>query len=180
MQVKFFFPKRFNTPPPPLEPPFPMTSGLEPTKHMYVCERRRSKIYFRYQYAQELVTHDAHNNTYDYKHSFSVELVPICKDDLVCLSKKLAQSLGNIGRLCLCSRVSNLIHLIDPNTGQVADLSSTDYWRYPFEVLCYPKMAVEFTIIDIEPAEINLGPGHGPVSNKVIKNLVILGEKSLI
>lgn len=125
--------------------------------------------FYRYQYAQELVTHDPHNNTYDYKHSFSVELVPICKDDLVCLPKKLAHSLGNISRLCLCSRISNLIHLIDPHTGQMAELSSTDYWRNPFEVLCYPKMAVEYTIIDIEPAEISLGSGHGAVSNKVIK-----------
>lgn len=33
----------------------------------------------RYQHAQELVTHDPHNNTYDYKHSYSVEIVPICK-----------------------------------------------------------------------------------------------------
>jgi nonsense-mediated mRNA decay protein 3 len=28
----------------------------------------------RYQYAQELVTHDTKNNTYDYKHSFRYQL----------------------------------------------------------------------------------------------------------
>src|SRR5688572_25626486 len=33
----------------------------------------------RYKEAQELVTHDPHNNTYDYKHTYSVEIVPICK-----------------------------------------------------------------------------------------------------
>jgi len=29
--------------------------------------------------SQELVSHDVHNNTYNYKHTFSVEIVPICK-----------------------------------------------------------------------------------------------------
>ena len=29
--------------------------------------------------SQELVSHDIHNNTYNYKHTFSVEIVPICK-----------------------------------------------------------------------------------------------------
>lgn len=29
--------------------------------------------------SQELISHDTHNNTYNYKHTFSVEIVPICK-----------------------------------------------------------------------------------------------------
>ncbi|PIO62096.1 hypothetical protein TELCIR_16362, partial [Teladorsagia circumcincta] len=33
----------------------------------------------RYHYAQELVSHDTKNNTYDYKHTFCVEIVHICR-----------------------------------------------------------------------------------------------------
>ena len=33
----------------------------------------------RYHYAQELVTHDPKNNVYDYKHTYCVEIVPVCK-----------------------------------------------------------------------------------------------------
>ena len=33
----------------------------------------------RYKTAQELISHDIHNNTFNYKHTFSVELVPVCK-----------------------------------------------------------------------------------------------------
>ena len=29
--------------------------------------------------SQELISHDTHNNTYYYKHTYSVEIVPICK-----------------------------------------------------------------------------------------------------
>ena len=33
----------------------------------------------RYKTSQELVSHDVHSNTYQYKHTFSVEIVPVCK-----------------------------------------------------------------------------------------------------
>ena len=33
----------------------------------------------RYKTSQELVSHDIHSNTFQYKHTFSVEIVPICK-----------------------------------------------------------------------------------------------------
>jgi hypothetical protein len=68
--------------------------------------------------AQELVSHDIHNNTFNYKHTFSVEIVPICKDNVVCLPVKLAQHLGNMGQICIVYRVTQAIHVIDPNTCQ--------------------------------------------------------------
>ena len=71
-----------------------------------------------YQTAQELVSHDIHNNTYNYKDTFSVEIVPICKDNIVCLPKKLAQKLGNMSQICVVQRVTQTLHLIDPNTCQ--------------------------------------------------------------
>ena len=36
-------------------------------------------IILRYKTSQELISHDTHNNTYQYKHTFSVEIVPVCK-----------------------------------------------------------------------------------------------------
>ncbi len=51
---------------------------------------------YRYKTAQELISHDTHSNTFNYKYTFSVEIVPVCKDNVVCLPRKLAQQLGNI------------------------------------------------------------------------------------
>ena len=34
---------------------------------------------YRLKTSQELVSHDIHNNKFQYKHTFSVELVPISK-----------------------------------------------------------------------------------------------------
>jgi len=68
----------------------------------------------RYVTAQQLISHDTHNNTYNYKYTFAVEIVPICKDDVVCLPLQTARALGNIGQLCVVLRVTQQILLVDP------------------------------------------------------------------
>lgn len=100
--------------------------------------------------SQELISMDIHTSTKSYKFSFSVELVPICKDDLVALPIKLAQQIGNIAPLTVCHRVGTSINLIDPQTLQTADVSTPIYWRTPFVSLADVQELVEFVIMDIE------------------------------
>ena len=90
-------------------------------------------VSFRFETSKRLISHDIHSNIYNYKYTTMVEIVPICKvtnprnqteemklvrlqDDIVCLSKKQSKQLGNIGPLCICSRVTQNIYLIDPRT----------------------------------------------------------------
>ena len=107
--------------------------------------------------SQELISMDIHTSTKSYKFSYSIELVPICKDDLVALPIKLAKSIGNISPLTLCYRVGTSINLIDPNTLQIADVSTPIYWRSPFNSLADVQELVEFVVMDIEP----IGPPKG-------------------
>jgi nonsense-mediated mRNA decay protein 3 len=107
--------------------------------------------------SQELISVDIHTSTKSYKFSFSVELVPICKDDLVALPVKLAQQIGNIAPLTICHRVGTSINLIDPNTLQTADVSAPLYWRSPFTSLADVQELVEFVVMDIEA----IGPPKG-------------------
>lgn len=100
--------------------------------------------------SQELISMDIHTSTKSYKFSFSVELVPICKDDLVALPIKLAQHIGNISPLTICHRVGTSINLIDPQTLQTADVSTPIYWRTPFISIADVQELVEFVIMDIE------------------------------
>ncbi|GMH23946.1 hypothetical protein Nepgr_025789 [Nepenthes gracilis] len=46
---------------------------------------------------KELVSHDPKSNNYNYKYTFSVEICPICGEDLIYLPPKAATSLGNLG-----------------------------------------------------------------------------------
>eukprot|EP00977_Amphora_coffeiformis_P004627 scaffold1000_cov166-Amphora_coffeaeformis.AAC.17 len=97
--------------------------------------------------SKKLVSTDDKSNIANYKHTNLVEICPLCKDDLlyfcVCLTfpvvslrpTKLARNLGNIARLVLVKNVSNIIHLIDPLTGQTATLESDVYWRDPIRPL---------------------------------------------
>lgn len=72
----------------------------------------------KYQHSKKLLSHDIHSNIYNYKFTYCVEIVPISKDSLVCLPKKLTNQLGSICSLCLVYRVSNAVHLIDVSSGQ--------------------------------------------------------------
>jgi len=101
--------------------------------------------------SQELISIDVHTSTKSYKFTYSCELVPICKDDLVALPTKLARSIGNIAPLALCYRVGTSINLVDPNTLQTADLPTSTYWRAPFRNLADVQELVEFVVLDIEP-----------------------------
>ncbi|KAJ1956589.1 ribosome-binding protein [Dispira parvispora] len=107
--------------------------------------------------SEQLISTDIHNNSSNYKFTYSVEIAPICKDDLVCLPSNLARSFGNISPLVLCHRISNAINVIDPNTLNTADIQSTVYWRFPFTPVCSQKSLVEFYVFDVEP----LGPIRG-------------------
>lgn len=107
----------------------------------------------RYKTSEHLVSHDANSNTYRYKYTFSTELVPICKDDLVCLPPKLSNMLGGIGPIVLVTRVSQSITVIDPLSLATAEISSPVYWKYPFRAMMSVKQATEYTIIDIDNSD---------------------------
>lgn len=78
----------------------------------------------KYTYAQQLISQDVRNNTFDYKHTYCVDVCPITKDSLVCLPKKLAQSFGNLSQIAICLRVTNVVSLIDPSTLQMVEVNA--------------------------------------------------------
>lgn len=104
-----------------------------------------------YKRAQELISEDIHESKKQYKFTFSVELLPICKDDLVALPLDLARQLGNISPLTLCHRVSTTVNLIDPQTLQTTEVPTANYWRSPFRGLADVTELKEFIVLDIEP-----------------------------
>lgn len=81
--------------------------------------------------SKKLIGTDVKSNIANYKFTNLVEVVPLCKDDLVYLPQKLARNMGNISRLVLVKNISNLIHFVDPLTGQTASMNNDVYWRDP-------------------------------------------------
>ena len=116
-----------------------------------------SVIPVRVKKSQELISEDRHTGSKSYKFTFSVEITPICKDDVVALPIRLAKQMGDMSPLCLCHRVGTSIYLVDPTTLQTADISAAVYWRAPFRCLSDVKELVEFIVMDIEALGSQLG-----------------------
>ena len=126
----------------------------------------------KYKKSEELISQDTHTGSSTYKFSYSVEIAPICRDDLVVLPKKLASHLGNISRLVLCSKISNSIQFLDPCTLQTADISASVYWRDAFPSLAEISQLVEFIVLDVESTGYSRG-------NKVLADITIARSTDL-
>ena len=81
--------------------------------------------------SKKLIGTDDKSNISNFKYTNLVEICPLCKDDLLYLPAKLARQLGNISRLVIVKNISNLIHLIDPLSGQTATMIPEVFWRDP-------------------------------------------------
>ncbi len=103
--------------------------------------------------AKKLISADIKSNSATFNYTYSLEIVPICKDDLVCLPKSTAAKLGNISQLCVCTQVFNVVRLIDPLTCEVCELSGEKFWMKPFRALISAPKLVEFIVLDVNFVE---------------------------
>ncbi|CAB4300606.1 unnamed protein product [Prunus armeniaca] len=124
---------------------------------------------------KQLVSHDSKSNNYNYKHTFSVEISPICREDLICLPPKVRSSLGNLGPLVICTKVTNSIALFDPFTLRHCFLDTDQYWRYSFKSLHTSRELVEYIVLDIEiiSPEVNVGGSSNDDELEKYRGLVI-------
>ncbi|KAJ1331804.1 60S ribosomal export protein NMD3 [Microdochium nivale] len=107
--------------------------------------------------AQELISMDTHTAKKSYKFTYSVEIVPVCKDDLVALPISIAKSLGNISPLAVCYKIGTSVYLMDTHTLQTADIPAALYWRAPFTALADSQDLTEFIVMDCEPTGLTKG-----------------------
>jgi nonsense-mediated mRNA decay protein 3 len=89
----------------------------------------------KFKASKKLVGTDDKSNISNFKYTYIVDICPLCKDDLLYLPVRMARKMGNISRLALIKSVSNVIHLIDPLTGQTAVMESEVFWREPIRPL---------------------------------------------
>ncbi|KAI0980685.1 hypothetical protein GJ496_001468 [Pomphorhynchus laevis] len=105
----------------------------------------------RYSASKSLISHDAHSNTYNYKYVFAADVVPLCKDCIVCLPKSVHLKFSSIGPICLVYKVTKMIYLIDPNTMKTAVVSPSEYYRNSFSALSSIYQMKRFLVMDVSP-----------------------------
>jgi len=131
---------------------------------------------------KQLVSHDTKSNNYNYKFTFSVEICPICREDLICLPSKVAVSLGNLGPLVICTKVTNNIALLDPFTLRHCFLDADQYWRTAFKSLLSGRQLVEYIVLDVEvvSSEVNVGGSKYALADAQVARVSDFGKNDTI
>jgi nonsense-mediated mRNA decay protein 3 len=107
--------------------------------------------------SEKVLSEDLNNNKVNAKYTFSVEIVPICKDDVLCLHPRQHASNGNMGPLVLCIGVTQSLKLLDPTTMQRGELRQDVYFKNPRSALMTLRQATEYTVIDSELTGLSAG-----------------------
>lgn len=128
----------------------------------------QSVVPCRQQQSQQLISTDIRSNNANYKYTISVEIIPICKDDLVVLPIKVARKIGNINPLVLCTRISGGgMTMMDVRTLQTAEVQCNEYWRTPFTALCEAGAGglggglMTYYVLNVEPLNSQRGKVWG-------------------
>jgi len=134
--------------------------------------------------SKKLIGTDDKSNVSNYKYTSYVEICPLCKDDLLYLPARMARNHGNISRLVLVKAISNVIHLIDPLTGQTAQLSAESYWREPIRpvITAARSRMVRFVVLGKEPIFLRRNMSKRKTSRKQrcrLASLVLAKENDL-
>ncbi|GAA0153744.1 hypothetical protein LIER_11910 [Lithospermum erythrorhizon] len=131
---------------------------------------------------KQLVSHDVKSSTYNYKYTFSVDIAPICREDLICLPPKVAIRLGNMGPLVICTKVTNSIALLDPLTLRHCFLDADQYWRSSFKSLLSSRQLVEYIVLDVEPVSsgVTIGGSKYLLADAQVARVSDFGKNDLI
>lgn len=87
------------------------------------------------------------------KHTWAVEVAPLCRQDLVYLPRHGAGAASGASRWALVTRVAGTLHLLDPSTGRSWELSSEAYWRAPFQPVASRARLSTFIVLGAEVDE---------------------------
>lgn len=98
--------------------------------------------------SKKLVSADWKSNIMNFQYTSVVEIVPFARTDLVVIPRSVVP--GRRQSLMLVSKLSSVLHLVDPLTLEHVELPPKNYWRQPFNPLVTAEHAVRFVVLDIE------------------------------
>jgi nonsense-mediated mRNA decay protein 3 len=115
---------------------------------------------------------------YNYKYTFSVDIAPICKDDLVILPKALSKELGGIGPMVLVYKISTFVHIVDVFTMQTYEIDQIAYWKHQFTAMCGRDRFTEFIVLNIDNADYDVNVSRAAARQKFKMVQVEVARKS--
>lgn len=112
----------------------------------------------RLKVSEQLITEDKKSNKSKYKFTYSLEIVPVCRDDVIKVTDRIAQKYG-IGKINIVLKVNSSIKMIDPVSLKITEVDSRNYWGYQdeFKVLMTTRNLKRFTIAEMEKTGLTNG-----------------------
>jgi nonsense-mediated mRNA decay protein 3 len=110
----------------------------------------QSQVIAKTNSSKTLVSADKSSNDYNYKHTYMIELAPICKEDVVYIPPKLQKELGGSCPICLVTRMTTMVQLLDFANLKCWQLDQKSYWAHEFKSICGRSSLQEFVVINIE------------------------------
>jgi nonsense-mediated mRNA decay protein 3 len=102
--------------------------------------------------SKQLQSQDDKNNITNYVYTMLVEVVPLCKNDLVLLPARLRASLfGGRCAWALVESVSSTVNLVHPPLMERARLNEQKFFSAPCTALLSGREATEFVVLDVQP-----------------------------
>ena len=92
-----------------------------------------------------MVSHNKRNGTSNTEYTTHIEVVPLCKWDLVIPRKEITGS----SELLLVWKVSSNIHFISPTTSSHYEMSANKYFSSAFNPLITTRDLVNFMVLDV-------------------------------
>ncbi|TBU05828.1 ribosomal export protein Nmd3 [Hamiltosporidium magnivora] len=101
--------------------------------------------------SERLISRDLNSNKSNYKYSFSIEIVPVCKDDIIFISERLSKFLS-VDRYLLVTKVSTRIFCLDIKNLKVVEFTDKFYWQNEKEicVVFSSKSLRKFIVSEVE------------------------------
>ena len=84
--------------------------------------------------AEQLISSDLKNNTANFHYSYRLDIAPICREDIICLSRSFYKQLGGIGPIVIAVKIFSNIVVVDPRTLAAKEIAGSAYWKDPFTV----------------------------------------------
>lgn len=142
-----------------------------------------SMLPVRCKQSKKLVSRDLQSNVSRYEFTAQLEIVPLNRGDLIIASRALLH--GSSAELLLVSKVSSLVHAIQPKTLHKVEFSGSKYFScatsttLPAVVLATEKQLKAFVILDIIPLPVSSASSEVKEAGGLLAEAVVAREEDM-
>lgn len=114
--------------------------------------------------SKKLIGKDNRSNIHRNEYVVSMEVVPLCRYDLVCTPRES----GRPPELMLVAQLSTNVHMLNPRNLNKTEYNAPKFFAKPFKPLLSAKNLIKFVVLDI--TSIDVASASSDESNMRIKD----------